>query len=49
MELHWNLWFHIFIKDLERGVNNKVTKFTDDTKLFRVIKIAADCEEMEDF
>lgn len=29
-------------------MNNKVTKFTDDTKLLRVIKIAADCEEVED-
>lgn len=42
MELCWNLWFHIFTKNLEKGVNNKVTKFTDDTKLVRVIKIAAD-------
>lgn len=43
------MWFQKFIKDLEKGANNKVTKFTDDTKPFRVIKIASDCEEMEDF
>lgn len=49
MELHWNLWFHVFIEKLEKGVNNKVTKFIDDTKLLRAIKIAANCEEMEDF
>ena len=42
VELHWNLWFHILVKDREKGVNNTVTKFTADTKLFRVIKIAAD-------
>ncbi|CAM4370492.1 unnamed protein product [Caretta caretta] len=39
--------FNLFINDLEKGVNSDVTKFADDTKLLKIVKTTADCEELQ--
>ncbi|CAM5098212.1 unnamed protein product [Eretmochelys imbricata] len=39
--------FNIFINDLEKGVNGDVAKFTDDTKLLKIVKSQADCKELQ--
>ncbi|CAM5150171.1 unnamed protein product [Eretmochelys imbricata] len=39
--------FNLFINDLEKGVNSEVAKFADDTKLLKVVKTKADCEELQ--
>ncbi|CAM4653692.1 unnamed protein product [Lepidochelys kempii] len=39
--------FNLFIKDLEKGVNSEVAKFADDTKLLKIVKTKADCEELQ--
>ncbi|CAM5114322.1 unnamed protein product [Eretmochelys imbricata] len=39
--------FNLFIYDLEKGVNGEVEKFADDTKLLKIVKIKADCEELQ--
>lgn len=33
--------FNMFISDIEKGVNNEVTRYTDDSKLFRVVRTRA--------
>ncbi|CAM5143004.1 unnamed protein product [Natator depressus] len=39
--------FNLFINDLEKGVNSEVAKFADDTKLLKIVKTKADCEELQ--
>ena len=39
--------FNRFINDLETGISSGVEKFTDDTKLFWVVKTTRDCEELQ--
>ncbi|CAM5105037.1 unnamed protein product [Natator depressus] len=39
--------FNLFINDLEKGVNGEVAKFADDTKLLKIVKTKADCEELQ--
>ncbi|CAM5091047.1 unnamed protein product [Eretmochelys imbricata] len=39
--------FNIIINDLEKGVNRKVAKLADDTKLLSVVKSKVDCEELQ--
>ncbi|CAM5124147.1 unnamed protein product [Natator depressus] len=39
--------FSLFINDLEKGVNSEVAKFSDDTKLLKIVKTKADCEELQ--
>ncbi|CAM5106410.1 unnamed protein product [Eretmochelys imbricata] len=39
--------FNLFINDLEKGINSEVAKFADDTKLFKIVKTKADCEELQ--
>uniref|UniRef100_A0A8C4XYG1 Reverse transcriptase domain-containing protein n=1 Tax=Gopherus evgoodei TaxID=1825980 RepID=A0A8C4XYG1_9SAUR len=39
--------FNLFINDLERGVNSEMAKFADDTKLLKIVKTKADCEELQ--
>ncbi|CAM4676294.1 unnamed protein product [Lepidochelys kempii] len=39
--------FNFFINDLEKGVNSEVAKFADDTKLLKIVKTKADCEELQ--
>lgn len=39
--------FKGFINDLEKGINSKVAKFTDDTKRFWVVKTRSICEELQ--
>ncbi|CAM5148917.1 unnamed protein product [Eretmochelys imbricata] len=39
--------FNLFINDLEKGVNSEVAKFADDTKLLKIVKTKADCEEVQ--
>jgi len=34
--------------ELEKGLNSEVAKFADDTVLFRVIKMKADCEDLQE-
>lgn len=39
--------FKIFIDDLEQQVTSEVAKFTADNKLFKVVKMKADYEELQ--
>ncbi|CAM5122732.1 unnamed protein product [Eretmochelys imbricata] len=39
--------FNLFTNDLEKGVNSEVAKFADDTKLLKIVKTKADCEELQ--
>ncbi|CAM4534756.1 unnamed protein product [Lepidochelys kempii] len=39
--------FNLFINNLEKGVNSEVAKFADDTKLLKIVKTKADCEELQ--
>ncbi|CAM4495757.1 unnamed protein product [Caretta caretta] len=39
--------FNMFINDLEKGVNSKVAKCADDTKLLKTVKSQADCDELQ--
>uniref|UniRef100_A0A8C3F3S5 Reverse transcriptase domain-containing protein n=1 Tax=Chrysemys picta bellii TaxID=8478 RepID=A0A8C3F3S5_CHRPI len=39
--------FNLFINDLEKGVNSEVAKFADDTKLLKIVKTKADCDELQ--
>ncbi|CAM4470707.1 unnamed protein product [Lepidochelys olivacea] len=39
--------FNLFINNLEKGVNSVVAKFADDTKLLKIVKTKADCEELQ--
>ncbi|CAM4545379.1 unnamed protein product [Caretta caretta] len=39
--------FNLFINDLEKGVNSEVAKFADNTKLLKIVKTKADCEELQ--
>ncbi|CAM4589481.1 unnamed protein product [Caretta caretta] len=39
--------FNIFIHDLEKVVNSEVAKFADDTKVLKIVKSRADCEELQ--
>uniref|UniRef100_A0A8C3IBY2 Reverse transcriptase domain-containing protein n=1 Tax=Chrysemys picta bellii TaxID=8478 RepID=A0A8C3IBY2_CHRPI len=39
--------FNLFINDLEKGVNSEMAKFADDTKLLKIVKTKADCEELQ--
>ncbi|CAM5145823.1 unnamed protein product [Natator depressus] len=39
--------FNLFVNDLEKGVNSEVAKFADDTKLLKIVKTKADCEELQ--
>lgn len=32
------MFFNLFIKSLEIGISSEVAKFTDNTKLFQVVK-----------
>lgn len=34
--------------ELEKGLSSEVAKFADDTVLFRVIKMKADCEDLQE-
>lgn len=36
------------ISELEKGLNSEVANFADDTVLFRVIKMKADCEDLQE-
>ncbi|CAM5105426.1 unnamed protein product [Natator depressus] len=38
---------NIFINDLEKWVNSEVAKFAEDTKLLKIVKSKADCEELQ--
>uniref|UniRef100_A0A8C3FA90 Reverse transcriptase domain-containing protein n=1 Tax=Chrysemys picta bellii TaxID=8478 RepID=A0A8C3FA90_CHRPI len=38
---------NLFINDLEKGVNSEVAKFADDTKLLKIVKTKADCDELQ--
>ena len=35
-----------FINGLEKGESSEMTKFAVDTRLFKVVKMKADCEEL---
>ncbi|CAM4619647.1 unnamed protein product [Caretta caretta] len=37
----------LFINDMEKGVNSEVAKFADDTKLIKIVKTKAGCEELQ--
>ncbi|EMP32764.1 hypothetical protein UY3_10104 [Chelonia mydas] len=37
--------FSIFINDQGKGVKSEVAKFADNTKLLKIVKSQADCEE----
>ncbi|CAM5155297.1 unnamed protein product [Eretmochelys imbricata] len=39
--------FNLFINGLEKGVNSEVAKFAADTKLLKIVKTKADCEEIQ--
>ncbi|CAM5115522.1 unnamed protein product [Eretmochelys imbricata] len=39
--------FNISINDLLKGLNSEVAKFADDTKLLKIVKIQADCKELQ--
>ncbi|CAM4661225.1 unnamed protein product [Lepidochelys kempii] len=39
--------FNLFISDLKKGINSEVAKFADDTKLLKIVKTKADCEELQ--
>ncbi|CAM5140560.1 unnamed protein product [Eretmochelys imbricata] len=39
--------FNLFINDLKKGVNSEAAKFADDTKLLKIVKTKADCEELQ--
>ncbi|CAM5138679.1 unnamed protein product [Natator depressus] len=39
--------FNLFINDLEKGVNSEVANFAGDTKLLKIVKTKADCEELQ--
>ncbi|CAM4625917.1 unnamed protein product [Caretta caretta] len=38
---------NLFINNLEKGVNSEVAKFAKDTKLLKIVKTKADCEELQ--
>lgn len=37
---------NLFSRDLKLGVSYVVAKFADDTRLFRMVKTKADCEDL---
>ncbi|CAM5165820.1 unnamed protein product [Natator depressus] len=39
--------FNLFMNDLEKGIKSEVAKFSDDTKLLKIVKTKADCEEFQ--
>lgn len=39
--------FNIFISDMDKGMNKMMINFADDTKLFRLVKIREECEELQ--
>ena len=40
--------FLVYINDLEEGVTGKISKFADDTKLFRKTKEIGDKQKLQD-
>lgn len=40
--------FNLFINYLKLRLSNIVAKFANDTKLFRIVKYKADCEELQE-
>lgn len=41
------LFINMYIKGLEKGESSEVTKFAVDTQLFKVVRMKADCEELQ--
>ncbi|CAM5145241.1 unnamed protein product [Eretmochelys imbricata] len=42
-----SILFNLFINDLEKGVNSEMAKFAYHTKLLKIVKTKADCEELQ--
>lgn len=40
------LFLNMYMNGLEKGVSSEVTKFTVGTKLFKLVRMKADCEEL---
>lgn len=42
-----NTFFYFFLNDLELKISSDVAKLVDDSKLFSVMQIKGDCEELQ--
>lgn len=42
----WGAWRICIGSDLKLGMSSEVVRFSDDLKLFRVVKTRADCEAL---